>query len=130
MHSMENEFIFKYKSDIYEFIRISEVFFDKYQEQISFMNPSYPTPTVLFGEFANTIKENYKNFDNYTIKNFFCTIEYMLNKNDEFLKTIVITGLLEALTSNINMEFKKFLEKYALEKTKYYINSICEELGC
>ena len=130
MHSMENEFIFKYKSEIYQFIRISEVFFDKYQEQISFMNPDYPLATVLFGEFADAIKENYRKLDIYTIKNIFCTIEYMLNKNDNFFKTVIVTGLLESLTLNLDIEFKNFLEKHTLKETKYYISNLCKDFGC
>ena len=125
IETSEANFIDNYKNDIYIFIELSEKFFYEYLYQVDFMKPDTILPTILFGQFGEIITKNIIDFEYHINKKLFLHIEDMLNRDDEFLSTIVVTGLLEGITSSIysqNIEGK--IIEFSGQKTKKYIKDL------
>jgi hypothetical protein len=124
--SDESNFVYNYKNDIYIFVQLSEKFFYEFVEELHFMKPDPILSTILFGQFGQIIAENIMTFEYHINRKIFLHIEDMLNRKDEFLSTIVVTGLLEGMVSSLKNDddAKKKIEFFLGAETKKYFEKI------
>lgn len=75
----------------------------EYDEAIGDWHPEEPPATAMFGVFGLRIADDFRSTDVDTKRHLFSLIEQAMQSADEDLRTVVATGLIEALVNRAEL---------------------------
>jgi hypothetical protein len=122
--NVEGSDFIKYEEDIYFFIQISHNFFHVYQEHLEYADNKNALMTILFGSFGRVLIDDFKSLGASKLKKIFEFIEKKIDSDDEYIATIISTGLVESIVINSENKSKElFLDilKLCHKNTYSYI---------
>ena len=117
-----------HKEIIYVFVSKDKRFFSEYQKELTRNLPLYPSIELLLVDFAVILVGNFDQLSEQDKLEIFDLVEKNI-KNDNYVVTAFLTGLIETIQNVSNKEQYKKIEKYFGKETLSLANELIEFWG-